>query len=83
LTLIRDNADTDKWHLSAAEVERIADASAIPDEPEPSFFDRDNGRNSWLLAAAIVIAVVTWLVLRTRRRKGAIQGSSGATDARA
>src|SRR5262249_30193633 len=75
LTLIREGPSSDKWFLSAEEVERLAQANGIPAEPAPSLFER-GGTWLGLVVAAAVAAVVSmcgWLFLRARRQPAAEQ----------
>src|SRR5262249_29715057 len=55
LTLIRRSPASDKWFLPAEEVERLAQANGIPDEPSLALFDSST---AWLglgIAAVVVI----------------------------
>jgi hypothetical protein len=72
LTLIRADPSGDQWFLATEEVERLAQANGIPDEPPPTPVQRASTWHGLGVAAAVVLvlflSIGVWLLLRTRRR---------------
>lgn len=68
LTLIRADPASDQWYLPVDEVERLAQANGIPGLPSATLFQF---ASTWLgltAAAAVVVSLAAWLLLRARQR---------------